>query len=154
MRSHNNSLLPISNSRIRPFEKGEAHVVQNMTKPYQAPHASLSTGIDDEHARRRRKFWLRAIWMSIAGVIIPPMFGLIGTVVGMVGAFGELSNTGTTDPESLAGNISIALLTTLWGLAISLIAFFVLIGVLIRLFTLPKLTGIPHKNSQAQQSAS
>lgn len=78
------------------------------------------------------------------------MFGLIGTVVGMIGAFGELSNHGTADPEVLADNISIAMLTTFWGLVISMLAFFVLIGVLIRFFTLPKLSDIPNTNSQAQ----
>jgi biopolymer transport protein ExbB len=67
------------------------------------------------------------------------MFGLIGTVVGMVGAFGELSKTGEADPEALAGDISVSLLTTAWGLVVSVIAFLVLIGVLIRFFTLPKI---------------
>ena len=92
--------------------------------------------------RRRRKFWLRAIWISITGVVVPPLFGLVGTVVGMVGAFGELSDTGEADPEALAGDISFALLTTMWGIVISVIAFLILIGVLIRFFTLPKMPPI------------
>jgi len=125
-----------------------------MNEPYQAPHASLTQGADDEQVRRRRRLWLRGIWISIAGVIIPPMFGLIGTVVGMVGAFGELSKTGKADPEALAGDISIALLTTMWGLVFSAVAFLVLIGVLIRFFTLPKVAGAAPQNLQAQQAGS
>jgi len=121
-----------------------------MTEPYQPPQAPLTSGATDEQVMRRRKFWLRAIWISIAGVIIPPMFGLIGTVVGMVGAFGELSKTGEADPEALAGGISVSLLTTAWGLAVSVIAFLVLIGVLIRFFTLPKAVGAATQNPQAQ----
>lgn len=124
-----------------------------MTEPYQPPYASLTSGADDEQLRRRRKFWLRAIWISIAGVIIPPMFGLIGTVVGMVGAFGELAKTGEADPEALAGDISVSLLTTMWGLIVSVIAFLVLIGVLIRFFTLPRVMGALPRESQAQQVA-
>jgi len=46
-----------------------------------------------------------------------PMLGLFGTVLGMVGAFGTLaSGDGSADPGALAGDISVALLTTLWGL--------------------------------------
>jgi hypothetical protein len=33
---------------------------------------------------RRRRFWLRAVWISVAAVLIPPMFGLKGTMVGMI----------------------------------------------------------------------
>jgi biopolymer transport protein ExbB len=44
------------------------------------------------------------------------MLGLLGTVIGMVGAFGTLSEVGSADPSKLAGDISVALLTTLWGL--------------------------------------
>jgi biopolymer transport protein ExbB/TolQ len=120
-----------------------------MNDPYQPPNTPLTECADVEQVRQRRKFWLRAIWISIAGVTIPPMFGLVGTVVGMVGAFGELSKTGEADPEALAGDISVALLTTMWGLVVSAIALLVLIGVLIRFFTLPKVAGVPPRNIQA-----
>lgn len=66
------------------------------------------------------------------------MFGLAGTVFGMVGAFDELAETGEAESAELAGHISIALLTTMWGLIVSVVAFVVLIGILIRFFTLPK----------------
>lgn len=45
-----------------------------------------------------------------------PMLGLLGTVIGMVGCFGTLAESGSADPSQLAGDISVALLTTLWGL--------------------------------------
>lgn len=57
-----------------------------------------------------------------------PMLGLFGTVLGMVGAFATLAGgNGGTDPSALAGDISVALLTTLWGLVTaipSLTAYF------------------------------
>ncbi|MBK1884028.1 MotA/TolQ/ExbB proton channel family protein [Luteolibacter pohnpeiensis] len=115
-------------------------------KPNQPPQAPLTSGATDEQVRLRRRFWLRAIWISIAGVIIPPMLGLAGTVIGMLGAFGELSETGEADPEALAGDISVSLLTTAWGLVVSVIALLILIGVLIRFFTLPKAAGAPTQN--------
>lgn len=57
-----------------------------------------------------------------------PMIGLFGTVLGMVGAFATLaSGDGSSDPSALAGDISVALLTTLWGLVTAipaLVAYF------------------------------
>jgi biopolymer transport protein ExbB len=44
------------------------------------------------------------------------MLGLLGTVIGMVSAFATLKTAGAADPSQLAGDISVALLTTLWGL--------------------------------------
>jgi biopolymer transport protein ExbB len=58
-----------------------------------------------------------------------PMLGLLGTVIGMVGCFATLSSSGAADPSQLAGDISVALLTTLWGLINAIpciIAFYVL----------------------------
>ncbi len=62
------------------------------------------------------------------GVIgsIAPLLGLLGTVLGMVGAFEALSRTAAVNHEDLASNISLALITTLMGLilAIPCIALF------------------------------
>lgn len=75
------------------------HIRQKMTQPYVTPQAVSDVDANADSVRRRRKFWLRAIWVSIVGVIVPPLFGLVGTVIGMVGAFGQLSDTGDADPE-------------------------------------------------------
>lgn len=57
-------------------------------------------------------------WINYISVIAQasPMLGLLGTVIGMVSAFGTLKTAGAADPSQLAGDISVALLTTLWGL--------------------------------------
>ena len=55
-----------------------------------------------------------------------PMLGLLGTVVGMIDAFGVLALTeGAVDPAGLANGIWTALTTTAVGLAIALVAFFI-----------------------------
>jgi biopolymer transport protein ExbB len=56
------------------------------------------------------------------GVIgsIAPLLGLLGTVLGMVGAFETLSRTATPNHEALAANISLALVTTLMGLILAI----------------------------------
>jgi len=53
-----------------------------------------------------------------------PMMGLFGTVFGMIKAFGTLSSNNSADPSALAGDISIALLTTMWGLVVALLSLF------------------------------
>ncbi len=57
-------------------------------------------------------------WINYISVIAQasPMLGLLGTVIGMVSAFATLKTSGGADPSQLAGDISVALLTTLWGL--------------------------------------
>jgi len=49
-----------------------------------------------------------------------PMVGLLGTVIGMMGAFAKLSTGTDVDPTALAGDIRIALNTTACGLAIAI----------------------------------
>jgi biopolymer transport protein ExbB/TolQ len=49
-----------------------------------------------------------------------PMVGLLGTVVGMMGAFGKLGGGETVDPKDLATDIRVALVTTACGLAIAI----------------------------------
>ena len=63
----------------------------------------------------------RASWVATV-VKSAPMLGLLGTVVGMINAFGQIAAaqaTGT-DPRALAEDISFALFTTAIGLMIAI----------------------------------
>ncbi len=52
---------------------------------------------------------------------IAPLMGLLGTVVGMVGAFKTISSVeGFARPDQLAGDISQALVTTVMGLSLAI----------------------------------
>lgn len=51
---------------------------------------------------------------------IGPLLGLLGTVTGMIIAFGELSNLNIGNPEALAGGIGQALVTTAAGLILAI----------------------------------
>ena len=54
-----------------------------------------------------------------------PMLGLLGTVLGMIAAFNEMSHSGSAvDPTELAGGIWIALSTTAIGLTIAIPFYF------------------------------
>jgi biopolymer transport protein ExbB len=60
----------------------------------------------------------RLTWVATA-IKSEPLLGLLGTVAGMIGAFGEIT-TGRPDPARLAENISLALITTAVGLLIAI----------------------------------
>jgi biopolymer transport protein ExbB len=49
-----------------------------------------------------------------------PLLGLLGTVTGMISTFNMISVFGTGDPKTLSGGISEALITTEWGLLVSI----------------------------------
>lgn len=59
-------------------------------------------------------------WCGIIGNVAP-MIGLFGTVYGMIQAFDVLGSAGGQPrPDQLAAKISIALVTTFWGLLIAI----------------------------------
>jgi biopolymer transport protein ExbB/TolQ len=89
-----------------------------MESPYTPP---VLAEFDIPKITRSERFFRVATWVCGAGVVLGPIIGFIGTVKGMVGAFGELEKTDGADPSVLAGDISMALLTTLWGLVHSVI---------------------------------
>src|SRR4030042_3728638 len=51
---------------------------------------------------------------------ITPLLGLLGTVFGMVKAFNVIAIVGVGNPVALAGGISVALLTTAFGLSVAI----------------------------------
>lgn len=103
------------------------------------PHDSSAELVEEDLIRKRRAFWLRTIWFSLAGVLLPPLVGLAGTVAHMYNAFGQLSKTGTADPAALANNISLSLLGAAAGVIIALISLVIFLVALVRYFSIPKL---------------
>jgi biopolymer transport protein ExbB len=70
-----------------------------------------------------------------------PMLGLYGTVLGMMGAFGQLSAGQKVDPTKLAENISLALVTTAVGLTIAIPLIFCAAALNLRIRKLEDLVG-------------
>ena len=64
----------------------------------------------------------RNSYLSVIGVV-SPMIGLLGTVIGMMGAFAVLGSSGMSDPKGLSSKISEVLLATASGLFIAIPAF-------------------------------
>lgn len=64
---------------------------------------------------------------------IAPLLGLLGTVVGILSAFNVIADVGLSNPNLFAGGISVALLTTVGGLIVSiphLVGYNYLVGAL------------------------
>jgi len=72
--------------------------------------------------REASVFRSRNSYLSVIGVIAP-MIGLLGTVIGMMGAFAVLGTAGVSDPRALAMSIGEVLLATASGLFIGIPAF-------------------------------
>jgi len=59
-------------------------------------------------------------WLSLF-IAIAPMLGFMGTVIGMIQAFDKISAAGGLDASLIAGDIKVALLTTVFGLVVAII---------------------------------
>ena len=53
-------------------------------------------------------------------IALAPLFGLLGTVTGMIVTFQQITLYGTGDPKLMAGGISQALVTTVLGLLVAI----------------------------------
>ncbi len=61
----------------------------------------------------------RVAWIATC-IKTAPMLGLFGTVLGMLGAFGNLEAASNADPNALAGDIRMALEHTAMGLLVAI----------------------------------
>ena len=52
--------------------------------------------------------------------VVAPLVGLLGTVIGMILTFQQITLFGTGDPRMMAGGISMALITTVLGLVVAI----------------------------------
>jgi biopolymer transport protein ExbB len=76
---------------------------------------ALQTRARQEVARLERGLVVLEIIVGIA-----PLLGLVGTILGMMTAFGNVGEAGQVDPAKLAEGISLILRATLFGLLIAI----------------------------------
>jgi biopolymer transport protein ExbB len=82
---------------------------------FAAMEKSLEEMGDEEAVKLHQKIG----WLSLIANVAP-MMGLLGTVSGMVAAFRVIATSKNPDPAELADGISMALLTTLFGLVVAI----------------------------------
>ena len=83
---------------------------------------AVETGLAEHGMREATLLRTRNSYLSVIGVV-SPMIGLLGTVIGMMGAFAVLGASGMGNPKELASKISEVLLATASGLFIAIPAF-------------------------------
>ncbi|WP_018971079.1 MotA/TolQ/ExbB proton channel family protein [Rubritalea marina] len=90
------------------------------TQPETLGRDSVEDAIADFTVNENRK---QMLWINLISLVAQsaPMLGLFGTVFGMIAAFATLKEAGA-EPSKLAGDISIALLTTMWGLVVAILS--------------------------------
>jgi biopolymer transport protein ExbB len=59
-------------------------------------------------------------WITLF-IALAPSLGFLGTVVGLVMAFGDIERAGDISPTIVAGGMKVALLTTVFGLIVAII---------------------------------
>ena len=93
-------------------------------RPYKEIEEAMEEAGDQEASKLQQKIGYLSLIASIS-----PMMGLLGTVLGMVGAFNVIATSKTSPkPAELAGGISQALMTTCMGLIVAIpmtVAYFV-----------------------------
>ena len=87
--------------------------------------------------------------LAIAGIVVgalltaAPLFGVAGTIVGMIRAFNTLGSSGIGDPKALGDSIGVTLFSTVAGLLLCPVGIIVLTLSLIFLSRLRRTTPPP-----------
>lgn len=90
--------------------------IAKISHGYDVMEKSIEEMGDEESIRLHQKIGWLALIANVA-----PMMGLLGTVQGMVAAFNVIAASGgQASPADLAAGISVALLTTLFGLIVAI----------------------------------
>jgi biopolymer transport protein ExbB len=78
---------------------------------------AMEAAAQDELARSRRFLPLLDTVITLA-----PLLGLLGTVTGMISAFGVMAQAGLNQPTAITGGVGEALVATAGGLAVAIAA--------------------------------
>jgi len=97
-------------------------VIQRCVENVGREHSVLMSIVDTEGKRRADLLWNRISYLADISNVAP-MLGLLGTIMGMMGAFFGLDQT-TLDARSkfISGNIAQAMATTFFGLIVAIAA--------------------------------
>ena len=78
----------------------------------------LERGMENEAAVQMGVLEKGLIWLATV-VAVAPMLGFLGTVIGMIQAFQRIKEMNDIVPSEVAGGISVALITTAFGLMVA-----------------------------------
>lgn len=78
----------------------------------------------NDEAGRIEKSMGRGLWVLETAVTAAPLLGLLGTIIGMFGAFRLFGSEGLVNPQGVTGGVAQALIATAFGLFIALFSLF------------------------------
>ena len=82
--------------------------------------AAAEKALDQSGAIEMASLEKNMTWISLC-IATAPMFGFLGTVWGMIQAFNDIKMANDISPAVVAGGISVALLTTAFGLVVAIV---------------------------------
>ncbi len=83
-------------------------------------YAAMERAVEETLEERSARLMRKIEYLNVIGNI-SPMVGLFGTVYGMIGLFATIKQEGgMPEPATIADDISIALVTTFWGLLVAI----------------------------------
>lgn len=80
------------------------------------PTLAMEAAAREEMARMRR-----ALPVLDTIITLSPLLGLLGTVTGMIAAFGVISTAGINQPHAITGGVAEALIATAAGLGVAIV---------------------------------
>ncbi len=111
-------------SRVKDDRSLAAVIIRDAFTAYQSGKGTMALDqAISESAESHMEKLNDNLWMLRAIGHIAPLLGLLGTVVGLAIAFSRISEVGLSQ-QSVAGGISVALITTISGLGIALPTLF------------------------------
>ncbi len=85
-------------------------------------YGAMERAVEESIEERSSRLFRKIEFLSVIGNV-SPMIGLFGTVYGMIRLFSSIREAGAIpEPGRIAGDLSIALVTTFWGLVIAIVS--------------------------------
>ena len=110
---------PVSLDELSPETDALSQVLNPLVPHLPLPVSRLEERFSDLSRKVKNEFEQSLVVLdTIAG--IAPLLGLLGTALGMIRVFAQLSTTGAAKMEALSAGISEALFTTVTGLCIGI----------------------------------
>ena len=110
------SALELCESSVGPVANLCANAIEKADEGVEAAEKSLDQSGSIEMASLEKNM----TWISLC-IATAPMLGFLGTVWGMIQAFNDIKMANDISPAVVAGGISVALLTTAFGLVVAVI---------------------------------
>ena len=114
-----NHRLEEAKARCRESDTPVANILLAGLEKHDQGTERVMTAIENEGLIQMSRLESGLVWLAtIANVA--PLLGFLGTVAGMIIAFGAIELAGEVDATLVAGGIKVALITTATGLAIAI----------------------------------